>query len=158
MKIQAQIAGEWLLARIDRAPAAYSAVVAETMMNVSQYLYDRVYENLGGQRLQTRSGRLRDALEHDMFQEGDRYIARVLVSGVPYAGIQERGGVTRPHEIVAKNANVLRFEISTGVIFAMRVRHPGSRIPESMYMRSVLINERSKITSMIRDATREAKV
>lgn len=66
---------------------------------------------------------------------------------VPYAAIHEFGGVTRPHVIMPKNKKVLRFASAqggflagskSGFIFAAKVNHPGSRMPERSYLRSTL--------------------
>lgn len=51
--------------------------------------------------------------------------ATVKSTGVPYAGIHQFGGRTRPHEIRPRNVKALFFN---GQFYA-KVNHPGSRIP-----------------------------
>jgi hypothetical protein len=48
----------------------------------------------------------------------------------PYASYVRDG--TAPHEIVARNASALRFEVSGSVLFRKRVQHPGTR-PDPWY-------------------------
>lgn len=156
MKITATVADSWLIARLEKAPMAHLAAVSMQMEQVASYMYDRVYKKLSGDRLNVVSGRLRRNLQKDVVVVGDKVTARVFIVGVPYARIQERGGKTRPHLIVPRMARALRFEVGGGVIYAMRVRHPGSRIPASLYMRSVLIEERTRLNRMIKDAEKRA--
>ena len=157
MNFDVKVYDSWFIARLDNAPAAYREALLETMENVSQYLYEKIYAKLSGEALQVKSGHLRDALRADIFAEAERIIARVRIEGIPYARIQERGGTTRPHEIIPREAEVLRFEVGASSVFTMRVRHPGSRIPESMYMRGVLIAERTRLNAMIRNTTKLAE-
>jgi phage gpG-like protein len=51
-------------------------------------------------------------------------------SNLVYAAIQNNGGQTKPHAIVAKNAKALHFN----GIFAKKVNHPGSKIPARPYL------------------------
>jgi len=157
MIISAKVYDEWFIVRLDNAPMAYREALMETMTNVSQYLYDKIYAKLSGDAIQVKSGRLRDALKEDVFVEAEKIIARVRIEGVPYAAIQERGGTTRPHMIIPREADVLRFEIGNTSVFTTRVRHPGSKIRETMYMRSVLMYERTKINKMMRDTVKNAE-
>ncbi len=75
---------------------------------------------------------------------------RVYTQGVPYAAIQEYGGTTPPHVILPKNGKVLAFEGRNGMVFARRVNHPGSRIPEQSYARLALTQLLSQFEGGIR--------
>lgn len=153
MIVNSFVAGDYLLTRLEKAPLAYAAALASTMEDVATYLYDQVYSELSGDTLQVRTGRLRDALQKDTVEYGRAVTAQVFIGGdVPYARAQERGAQTRPHEIVPREAAALRFEIAEGFRFAAHVDHPGSHIPESMFMRKVLIRERTAVASMIRES------
>lgn len=96
---------------------------------------------------------------------------RVFVEGIPYARIQEEGGQTSPHVISPVKAQALAFMaggkqgFSGGgaggaLVFAKRVNHPGSRIPQRSYARLALVQMRGAFETGIRastvDAVREA--
>ncbi len=82
--------------------------------------------------LHTRSGALRASI-HAAVASGDDAVAITLEStGVAYAAIQEYGGRTAAHDIVAVKAQALR--LADGG-FARSVHHPGSTIPARSYLR-----------------------
>lgn len=88
-----------------------------------------------------------------------------LSANTAYAAIQERGGRTRPHVIMPRNAAVLawqsgskiRFRKSDGkamkagkiMTFAKRVNHPGSKIPARPYLRPALQEAVPVIQSLV---------
>ncbi len=157
MKVQVQMiaAFDQLITRFSRAPAAVRSAAELIMQDVGQYLWARVRQNLSGDILQLRTGRLRDSIQWEVISNDAGITARVFSDGsVPYSKIQERGGTTPPHMIVVKNAQALRYEMSGGFRFSLHVHHPGSKIPESMYIRRVLIQERTNVTRMIRQGMR----
>lgn len=49
---------------------------------------------------------------------------KVVTSSIHYSGAPEKA--TRPHIIRPRFASVLRFEVGSEVVFAARVRHPGT--------------------------------
>jgi hypothetical protein len=53
---------------------------------------------------------------------------------VPYAAIQEFGGMTGPHEILPKAGKFLAFDVAGKTVFARKVNHPGSKIPGLHYL------------------------
>jgi phage gpG-like protein len=107
-------------------------------------LFGRVHEHLDGETLQRRSGELYDSIQQEVRTEGDAIVVGRVFTNSPIASIHERGGTTRPHEIVAVNARALRFVAGKiwftrdDVVFARRVQHPGSRIPARSFMASSL--------------------
>lgn len=51
-----------------------------------------------------------------------------------YAAIHQLGGRTKPFTIRPKNKAALKFSIGGRVIFAKKVKHPGSKIPARPYL------------------------
>ena len=76
-------------------------------------------------------------------RQGDVITGEVDASGrrtgvnVPFMSIQESGGVTSPHPIVARVARELAFFWENEGIwfFGRRVNHPGSKIPAHNFVR-----------------------
>ena len=159
MRIQVQMiaALDMLISRFSNAPAAARSAAEIVMQDVGRYLWSKVRQNLSGSVLKVGTGRLRDSIQWEVFANAAGITARVFSDGsVPYSRIQERGGQTSPHMIVVKNARALRYEMASGVRFSLSVHHPGSKIPESMYIRRVLIEERTNVTRMIRQGMKGA--
>lgn len=106
----------------------------------------------------TRStGRLAGSVQEQTSSDQAGSQGRVFTSGVPYARIWEFGGKTRPHIILPRNASVLAFMGKDGkMVFARKVQHPGSRIPEKSYARSTLAEQAADITAAIKDGVAEA--
>lgn len=129
-------------ARFDRAPLGYIEVVANQMRSVVDLLYSKVTEKVSGGVIRVGSGRLAASIQKRIEIGESTVIGTIFSDGsVPYFGIQERGGQTRPHDIVVRNARALRFLIGNGgqeVAFAVRVKHPGSKIPPHWFMRDSL--------------------
>jgi HK97 gp10 family phage protein len=65
--------------------------------------------------------------------------------GVPYAAIQEFGGITRPHVILPRNSSVLAFLQNGNQVFSKGVNHPGSNIPARPFLRPALAAKREEI-------------
>lgn len=113
---------------------------------------------LTGPVLNVKTGLLRRSINQRVedlpSQEGPGQVGGVIRGSVgtnrrtvPYAAIHEFGGKTRPHVIMPKNKKVLRFASAqgaflqgnkSGFVFASRVNHPGSNMPERSYLRSSL--------------------
>ena len=77
---------------------------------------------------------------------------RVASRDVPYARIQEFGGRTAAHEIVAIKAKALAFVADGKACFAKSVHHPGSVIPERSFMRSALDDMRGEIVGGLKSS------
>jgi phage gpG-like protein len=112
-------------------------------------------DKLSGQVLKARSGRLRDSIALTVSDDGDGIVAS-LGTDVPYAAIQEYGGKTAPHVIMPRNASVLAFQIGGRRLFARRVQHPGSVMPERSFLRSALADQADQIRDSLRAAVGEA--
>jgi phage gpG-like protein len=93
----------------------------------------------GSGRLTSRRGEagLRGSITTQMGGEGDRQWG-ALGSNLVYAAIHELGGRTRPHEIRPRRGRALRWLGRDGMVFARRVRHPGSVIPARPYLRPAI--------------------
>ena len=116
-------------------------------------LAEKVDRNLSGDVLQTRSGALRNSIQSAVAL-GDGVASITLEStGVAYAAIQEYGGRTAAHDIVAVKAQALRFA-SGG--FAKSAHHPGSVIPARSYLRSALADLRGELEDGVKSAIAEA--
>ena len=83
--------------------------------------------------------------------------AKVFSAGdVKYAAIHEYGGQTAPHIIEPKKANVLAFAGAGGMVFAKRVNHPGSKMPQRSFMRSALKDMSTEISLGMKKAVVDA--
>ena len=116
----------------------------------------KVDANLSGGILQTRSGALRASIRDALEADGSTLVATVESVGVPYAAIQEYGGRTGAHLIVATKARALRFVGAGGTAFARSVHHPGSTIPAHAYLGSALDALRAEITDGLKAAVVDA--
>lgn len=125
------------------------------MVRDGQQLLGIARDNLSGKVLNARSGDLRNSLKA-LMHENPATIYVEVTADTPYAAIHEYGGHTRPHVIEAVNAHALHFMLPAagGWVFAKRVNHPGSKIPERSYLRSALAQMKDQIVSDIQDAAR----
>jgi phage gpG-like protein len=110
-------------------PDAVHAALLGRVQALEAMLLLEVSENLDGRILHRRSGALAASVTASVDDEGDILSATIASSGVPYAAIQEYGGHTAAHEIVAVKGRVLAFVTGGATHFAARVQHPGSNIP-----------------------------
>jgi phage gpG-like protein len=106
--------------------------------------------------LQTRSGALAASIISSIENDGSDTSVSISSTGVPYAAIQEFGGKTAAHDIVAVNAKVLEFSAGGSHVFARSVHHPGSTIPARSYLGSSLADMRDDIESGFKHAILEA--
>jgi phage gpG-like protein len=114
-------------------------------------------EKLSGQSLATRSGALKASISEQVAVNGDLLTAAVGSNGdVKYAAIQEFGGRTAAHEIVAQKGQALAFLAGGGIRFAHRVEHPGSTLPARAYLRSSLEEARDEIVDAFAATAKEA--
>lgn len=112
----------------------------------------RIREKLLGQALQSRSGALAASIESSV-ENDDSSVSLVASStGVPYAAIQEFGGKTAAHEIVAVKAKALAFYSGAGQVFAKSARHPGSMIPKRSFLGASLMEMRAEIELGLKEA------
>jgi phage gpG-like protein len=99
--------------------------------------------------LHVKTGRLRRSIHYSMGGT-DETPSAVIGTNVEYAAIHEFGGQTRAHVIEALNAKVLAFKGPSGdMVFAKRVHHPGSHMPERSFLRSTLGEQAQSIKDRI---------
>ncbi len=144
-------------ARLTAYPAALSAALSAKAAELAAALADMVKnDKLSGAVLNTRSGALRDSIAANVSADADGILASVGSEGdVKYAAIQEYGGKTSAHEILPLKAEALAFVIGGAQVFARRVEHPGSLIPERSYLRSSLDDMRDEIVAALAEAATE---
>jgi phage gpG-like protein len=116
----------------------------------------RIQQKLFGEVLQTRSGALAASIASSIEDAGSATSVSVSSTGVPYAAIQEFGGKTAAHDIVAVKAKVLAFSMGGDDIFAKSVHHPGSTIPARSYLGSSLAEMSDDIESGFKQAILDA--
>lgn len=125
---------------IEALPETLREKLRASIERFVQDAYNRVRDKLSGGVLQRRSGRLLGAVNYNVEDRGSglRGTLSVDSAAAPYAAIQEYGGETRAHPILPKSARILAFPAGGKTVFARRVNHPGSVIPERSYLRSTL--------------------
>lgn len=142
MDVNVTITGDReLIARFKSMPRAVNQALYAKVLALSLRLERKVkVEKLNGQVLNRISGALARSIHSVVDRQVEYVLGRVYSSGdVKYAGIHEYGGTTKPHIIEPKKAQVLAFAGKGGSpVFAKRVNHPGSKMPERSYMRSSL--------------------
>ena len=142
------------LTRLDRLPEAIGAAIRDELAALSEDLADAARRNLSGAVLNQRSGALYNAVRANF--SADPLTARVSIDdSVPYAAIQEYGGQTSPHDIVAGAAKALAFAGPGGTQLFHSVHHPGSKIPERSYLGSALADMTNDIVERLTRATCE---
>lgn len=138
-----------LLQDIDAIPDEVQVILYEKAEQWAEQVYDKTMANLA-ERLDIKTGRLEESIDYEVHSEEGRISARVYSSGVPYAGIQERGGTTPPHMIYPVEGKVLAFIGATGdKVFATRVAHPGANIKGAHFLRDAYREVSPKITGSL---------
>lgn len=153
-----------LQARFDRITPVMQDHLRVFMARFNLLLRDQVKANIL-ERFHS-AGPLYQGVKAEQIEEPGSITGRVYVDDVPYAAIQERGGRTPPHVIEPVNANVLAFMMparlgfsgggSSALVFAKKVNHPGSLIPERSYARLALVQMRTPFENGIRATVSEA--
>lgn len=129
--ITVQVDTRQVTAALGRLTEDVRARIRGVIVKDAPQLAARVRTKLNGEVLQSRTGRLLNSVKNEMVENASSIYGRVYSKGVPYAGIQEHGGQTRPHDIYPRNASALAFfwgKVGRNVVFA-HVHHPGSKIP-----------------------------
>ena len=143
------------VARITKVRDSVRDSVRERVRILTDALYDRVRENLSGGILKIRTGNLLDHLEKIFLESATAITGQVRIRGVPYAAIQDLGGVTAPHVIAAINRTAVSFDFHGYMAAFAYVNHPGSRITPSGYLSGEVTNERDIIIASLTGAVRE---
>lgn len=144
-----------LVARLGAMPQAVRQALQKKVTILALKLENKVKtEKLNGQVLNRISGRLARSIAYKVDVTDTSVYGRVFSSGdVKYAAIHEYGGTTAPHLILPKKAKALAFINSGGdQVFAQKVNHPGSRMPERSYLRSSLKEMSSEISLGMKEA------
>jgi phage gpG-like protein len=139
-------------------PADMIASLSAKAAVLAQALAAKVKDDkLSGGVLNAASGALRASIFTEVGADASAVFASVASTGdVKYAAIQEHGGKTAAHEIVAIKAKALAFANGGATAFARRVAHPGSAIPERSYLRSSLAEMADEILASLAETPREA--
>lgn len=148
-----------LIARFDRMPEAIATALQKKVTALTLKLENKVKtQKLNGQVLNRVTGRLARSITHEVDVEPNGVYGRVFSSGdVKYAAIHEFGGQTAPHVIYPKKAAALSFIGSGGNrVFAKKVNHPGSKMPERSFMRSALRDMSTEISTGLKTAVIQA--
>jgi phage gpG-like protein len=145
--------GKELQAKLLMMPDKVNKSLTKAITILTLELKDYIIRNkLSGQVLNHRTGRLWRSIQQKVSSSNNEVIGTVFSAGdVKYAAIHEYGGTTPPHIIEPKTAKALYFNGR----FAMRVNHPGSKMPERSYMRSSLRDYQSKIQTSLNAAIAE---
>lgn len=139
-----------LVSRLESLPQAVRQALQRKVTILALKLENKVKnDKLNGQVLNRISGRLARSIAYKVDVTDDSVYGRVFSSGdVKYAAIHEYGGTTAPHLILPKKAKALAFLSSTGdQVFAQKVNHPGSKMPERSFLRSSLRDMSSEIST-----------
>ena len=144
-------------AKLGQLPAAERSALRRAISVLTGLLRERVKGKIVGGPLHGHpGGPLQSSIQGEFRESPTSMEGRVFSRGVIYAAIHEYGGVTRPHVIRPRNARALAFIGGAGsLVFAAKVNHPGSRIPERSYARSSLADMRGQIIDALRSAVGE---
>jgi phage gpG-like protein len=135
---------------------ALAAALGAKVAALGADLKARIEAKLSGGVLATKSGALLASLTLEEAIDASSTIVSVASHGVPYARIQEFGGRTEAHDIVAIKAKALAFTTDGKACFAKRVHHPGSVIPQRSFMRSALDEMHDEIVADLKAAVWES--
>lgn len=164
--IRAELIGlKRLEARLGRLEPSALDKLRIFMARFTIALSDRVKQNIVDRFRST--GPLYQSVRSQQIEDRSGITGRVYTDGVAYAAAQEYGARTPPHVILPKNGTVLAFlapgslGLSSGggasaLVFAKRVNHPGSTIPERSYARLALVQMRGDFQGGIREVVSEA--
>lgn len=142
-----------LVAKLDNMPAALKQALLVKVTQLTLRLEKKVKtEKLNGQVLNRITGNLARSIASKVDQGPESVTGRVFSSGdVKYAAIHEFGGQTAPHLILPKKAQALAFTSKDGQqVFARKVNHPGSKMPERSFLRSALRDMSADITKELK--------
>ena len=142
-----------VLAGLQSLPDRLRVELNTEMEDIVAYLAMYVVtDKLSGQVLAQRSGRLAGSVGGGVTTDAGGTVTGTVTADAPYAGIQERGGVTKPHTILPVTGRALKFRLGDQDVFASRVKHPGSVMPERSYLRSSLVDLHDRIVGDLSDA------
>lgn len=144
---------------LGRLPSAINQALYRKILTLALKMERTVkVGKLNGQVLNRISGALSRSIQNEVIRTDRSVIGKVFSSGdVKYAAIHEYGGVTAPHIILPKKAAVLAFPGGPGgTIFAKKVNHPGSKMPERSFLRSTLTDMSAEISLGMKESVVQA--
>lgn len=149
-----------LQASFDQMSPVLQSQLRVFMARFGLMVRDRVKANII-ERFRVVTGQFPSAVQVEQTETTAQIQSRVFIDTLPWAAIQERGGKTPPHTIEAKGTVLAWLSPShmgfsggskaSAYAFALRVNHPGSRIPERTYMRLALVQMRQPFEGGIRE-------
>jgi phage gpG-like protein len=146
-----------VIARFDHMDDNVHDELLKACRELSRDVANLVRRKLSGEVLNVVTGNLRRSIFEDVQDLGQAVFGRVYgAADVPYGGIHEFGGMTGPHEIIARNAKTLRFIMGGVEVFRQRVSHPGAKMPERSFMRSSFVDMQTEIEDRLRQAVETA--
>ncbi len=153
--ITVQLVGDRkVVAQLRAIPNAVTVQLLEKIWSIGIMLQTYIRsQKLSGQVLNVKTGNLRRSINIKVEQSPKQVVGKVFSSGdVKYAGIHEFGGRTGAHEILPRKAEALAFMMGGKMMFAKKVNHPGSVMPERSYMRSSLTENAAAISLQLKEA------
>lgn len=133
-----------------------AAAVQDALLRRAEALREaleaKIRDKLSGQVLQARSGALAASIISSISDDGSAVSASTSSVGTPYAAIQEFGGKTAAHDIVAVKSKALAISAGGGHAFVKSVHHPGSSLPARPYLGAALSDMREEIESGFKQA------
>lgn len=150
-----------LIRNLDSMPDTVRAILVEKMKVIAQEMADKVSSNAESRLNKSdkpkeysgSSRHIKDAVQTRVEQLGDSVEAKVFISGIPYARVQDEGGVIPPHMIYPSKARVLAWVSPAGEeMFARRVSHPGATIPATNYMKDAYRDSGPQISRAVKNA------
>jgi hypothetical protein len=143
-----------LLQNIEQLPDTVKEILREKVFTWMNKLEDQVIQNIRD-RLKTQTGTLVNSVRQETIDEGNRIDGHVHIDA-PYAAAQDRGAVTPPHIIRARNGKLLAFIAATGdKVMATKVSHPGGIIPATHYAKDAYSLIAPQISRGIKNAVVE---
>jgi phage gpG-like protein len=115
-------------------------------------LQAKIQQKLSGAVLNQKSGALARSIATTVDDSSANVSVGITTGDIPYAAINEFGGVIPPHQIVPDKAKAPAFVIGGKQVFAARVNMPAIAMPERSYMRASL----AEMAGEIREALGEA--
>lgn len=102
--------------KFEQAERTLDASIEKVLVDVAN-----VARKLATQKFQSRTGKLARSIRATRVKSNEYR----LEATAPYAGYVEHG--TKPHIITPRNGSFLRFVVGGKVVYARRVRHPGTK-------------------------------
>jgi hypothetical protein len=152
MKILLQIDADSVIAAFNGRAGKLPQTVSDAVAKLTRKLAIGVR-----QAAPSKTGELRAAIKDRVESNALQAQGTVFVEpDVPYAFIQEFGGVTPPHDIYPTKVKALSFLVGSQRVFAAHVSHPGSQIQGKFYLHGTFEKMKDDIGQQIEAAVRES--